>query len=337
MLSLYDAGGLCASAFRDHLAVNGIGMDTQVALTYTSIHGQAPSSKLPTLLKALLALANGRTLNRGEFDIYLRNEKWAQEPVGNRLYSMLYPGFTYSAKKYAKGLNPGTQAKANQFYESLFSRMNDGMLLIVGDVDEATVRRALLRYVGGFRTQRGTVPRKTLRYQPHPGVASHKEAGVDKGVYMLLDAEIPLSGVNYAMAEIAAEVLRRHLVEALEGTGMSAEVTTGFHSYPQERQWMLLSCEGGVDVNAVRKGIRRAAASTVSQKDVDALKAKALAAMERELAEQETMVSALVARYGIGKDLVTHHKENVAAVTPARVQEMLSVLSAGSVAEMIVE
>ena len=154
---------------------------------------------------------------------------------------------------------------------------------------------------------------------------------------MLLDAEIPLSGVNYAMAEIAAEVLRRHLVEALEGTGMSAEVTTGFHTYPQERQWMLLSCEGGVDVNAVRKGIRRAAASNISQKDVDALKAKALAAMERELAEPETMVSALVARYGIGKDLVTHHKESVAAVTPARVKDMLSVLSAGSVAEMIVE
>ena len=286
---------------------------------------------------ALLALANGRTLNRGEFDIYLRNEKWAQEPVGNRLYSMLYPGFSYSTKKYAKGLNPGTQARAAQFYESLFSRMNDGMLIIVGDVDEATVRRALLRYLGGFRTQRGAASRKTLRFQPRAGVASHKEAGVNKGVYMLLDAENPLSGVNYAMAEIAAEVLRRHLVEALEGTGMSVEVTTGFHSYPQERQWMLLSCEGGVDVNAVRKGIRRAAASTVPQKDLDALKAKALASMDRELAEQETMVSALVARYGIGKDLVTHHKESVAAVTPARVKEMLSVLSAGSVAEFIVE
>lgn len=337
MLSLYDAGGLCASAFRDHLAVNGIGMDTQVALTYTSIHGQAPSSKLPTLLKALLALANGRTLNRSEFDIYLRNEKWAQESVENRLYSMLYPGFTYSSKKYAKGLNPGTQAKAAQFYESLFSRMNDGMLIIVGDVDEATVRRTLLRYVGGFRTQRGTAPRKTFRYQPRTGVASHKEAGVNKGVYMLLDAENPLSGVNYAMAEIATEVLRRHLVEALEGTGMSVDITAGFHSYPQERQWMLLSCEGGVDVNAVRKGIRRAAASTVPQKDLDALKAKALASMDRELAEQDTMVEALVARYGIGKDLVTHYKESVAAVTPARVKEMLSVLSAGSVAEFIVE
>ena len=337
MLSLFDAGGLSASDFRDHLAVNGIGMDTQVALTYTAISGQAPASKLPTLMKALLALANGRTINRSEFDIYLRNARWAQEPVGNRLYAMMYPGFNYATRKYTSGLNPGTQAKAAQFYESQFSRMNDGMLMIVGDVDEATVRRVLLRYIGGFRTQRGNASRKTLRYQPRLGVVSQKEAGVDKGVYVRLDAENPLSGVNYAMAEVAAEVLRRHLVEALEGTGMSVEVTTGFHSYPQERQWMLLSCEGGTDVNAVRKGIRRAAASTVPQKDVDALKAKALAAMDRQLEDPGTMVSALVARYGIGKDLVTHHKESVAAITAARIQEMLSTLAAGSVAEMIVE
>ena len=337
MLSLYDAGGLAAPDFRDHLAVNGISMDAQVALTYTSIHGEAPSSKLPTLMKALLALANGRTVNRGEFDIYLRNAKWAQEPVDNRLYAMMYPGFNYSAKKYVSGLNPGTQAKAAQFYEALFSRMNDGMLIVVGDVDEATVRRTLLRYIGGFRTQRGTAPRKTLRYQPRAGVVTHREPGAGKGVFVRLDAEYPLSGVNYATAEVAVEVLRRNLVAALEGTGMSVEVTTGFHTYPQERLWMFLSCEGGTDLDAVRKGIRQAAASTVSARDLTALKAMALAGMNQELAEPETVLTALVVRYGVGKDLVTHYKESVNGVTAARVKEMLSTLAVGSTAEIVIE
>ena len=337
MLSLYDAGGLSASDFRDHLAVNGIQMDTQVALTYTSIYGQAPSSKLPTLLKALLALANGRTVNRGEFDICLRNAKWAQEPVDNRLYAMLYPGFNYSAKKYVSGLNPGTQAKAAQFYESLFSRMNDGMLIIVGDVDEATVRRVLLRYLGGFRTQRSAAPRKSIRYQPRSGTATHRETGNSKGVYVRLDTEYPLSGINYATAEVAIEVLRRNVVEALEGTGMSVDITTGFHTYPQERLWMLLSCDGGTDLDAVRKGIRKAATSSVSAKDLNAFKAMALAGMNRELTEPETVVAALVARYGIGKDLVSHYQESVNGVTAARVKEMLSALAAGSTAEIVIE
>ena len=337
MLSLYDAGGLSASDFRDHLAVNGIEMDTQVALTYTSIYGQAPSSRLPTLLKALLALANGRTVNRGEFDICLRNSKWAREPVDNRLYAMMYPGFNYSAKKYVSGLNPGTQAKAAQFYESLFSRMNDGMLIIVGDVDESTVRRTLLRYLGGFRTQRGAVPRKSLRYQPRPGTVTQRETGAHTGVFVRLDTEYPLSGINYATAEVAIEVLRRNMVAALEGTGMSVEVTTGFHTYPQERLWMFLSCEGGTDLEAVRTGIRKAASSTVSAKDLNAFKAKALAGMNQELTEPETVVTALVARYGIGKDLVTHYKESVDGVTAVRVKEMLSALAAGSTAEIVVE
>ena len=337
MLSLYDAGGMSAADFRDHLAVNGIGMETQVALTFTSIHGQAPSSKLPTLMKALLALANSRTVNRGEFDIYLRNAKWAEEQVDNRLYAMMYPGFNYSPKKYVTGLNPGTQAKAAQFYESLFSRMNDGMLLIVGDVDESTVRRTLLRYLGGFRTQRGTTPRKTLRYQPRPGTSMRQETSGNKGVYVRLDTEYPLSGVNYAMAGIAAEVLRRQIVDALDGKGMSTEVTTGFHTYPQERLWMFISCEGGTDLDAVRKGIRKAAASSVPARDLNAWKAKALADMDRELAQPETIVSALVARYGIGKDLVTHYKESVNGITAARLSDMLSSLAAGSTAEIVVE
>ena len=337
MLSLYDAGGLSAPDFRDHLAVNGIRMDTRVGLTYTAIQGQAPTSKLPTLLKALLALANGRTVNRGEFDILLRNSKWAREPVDNRLYAMLYPGFSYSTKKYATGLNPGTQAKAAQFYEGLFSRMNDGMLILVGDVDEATARRVLLRYLGGFRTQRGTAPRKSLRYTPRPGTVTETEAGNRKGVYVRLDAEYPLSGVNYATAEVAVEALRRQLVLALRGKGMSAEITSGFHTYPQERLWMVLSCEGGTDLEAVREGIRKAAASTLSAKDLNALKAMALDGINQELSQPETMVTALVARYGSGKDLVTHYKESVNGVTAARVTEMLSALAAGSTAEIVVE
>ena len=337
MLSLYDAGGLSASDFRDHLAVNGIRMDTQVALTYTSIYGEAPTSRLPTLLKALLALANGRTVNRGEFDICLRNSKWAQEPVDNRLYAMLYPGFSYSPKKYVSGLDSGTQAKAAQFYESLFSRMNDGMLILVGDVDEATARRVLLRYLGGFRTQRSAAPRKSVRYQPRAGTITQREAGSKKGVYVRLDTEYPLSGVNYATAEVAIEVLRRNLVQALEGTGMSAEITTGFHTYPQERLWMFLSCEGGTDLDAVRAGIKKAATSTVAAKDLKAFKEMALAGMNQELKEPETVVTALVARYGIGKDLVTHYKESVNEVSAARVKEMLSALAAGSTAEIVIE
>ena len=339
MLSLYDAGGMSASDFRDHLAVNGIDMQTQVSLTFTSIHGSAPSSKLPSLLKALLALANDRTVNRGEFDIYLRNAAWARESVEDRLYKMMYPGFSYTSRKYPSALGQATQAKAAQFWESRFSRVNDGMLVIVGDVDEATVRKALLKYIGGFRTQRGTESRKAVRYTPVSGGMQEGSEG-PKGVYVRLDAEFPLSGVNYVMAEVGTDVLRRHVVAALQGTGLSTEVTTGFHSYPQERLWMVISCEGekaSDALPAIREGIRKAAAATVSQKDVNAYKNLVLTDMNRELTEPETVVSSVVARYGIGKDMVSHYKESVNGITPASLKGMLSALASGRTAEYIVE
>ena len=340
MLSLFDAGGMSASAFRDHLAVNGIKMDTQVALTFTSIHGSAPSSKLQTLVKALLSLANDRTVNRGEFDIYLRNAAWARESVEDRLYARMYPGFSYAPKKYPSALGPATQVKAAEFFESRFSRMNDAMLVVVGDLDEATVKRVLLRYVGGFRTQRGAAPRKTLRYQPVPGVSTHTSADGPRGVYIRLDTEYPLSGVNYVLAGVAAEVLRRNIVEALEGTGLSAEVTVGFHSYPQERLWMYIACEGdgaSAALPAVRRGIRQAASATVSRKDLEAWKAMVQAEMARELSETATVVTSVVARYGIGKDLVSHYKESIGGITAARLSDMLSSLAVGSAVEYVIE
>jgi zinc protease len=339
MLSLYDAAGMSAPDFRDHLAVNGIDMQTQVSLTFTSIHGSAPSSKLPSLLKALLALANNRTVNRGEFEIYLRNAAWARESVEDRLYKMMYPGFSYTSRKYPSALGQATQAKAAQFWESRFSRVNDGMLVIVGDVDEATVRKDLLKYIGGFRTQRGAESRKAVRYTPVSG-GTQKGSEGEKGAYVRLDAEFPLSGVNYVMAEVGADVLRRHVVAALQGTGLSTEVTTGFHSYPQERLWMVVSCEGkkaSAALPAIREGIRKAAAATVSQKDVNAYKAMVLSDMNRELTAPETVVSSVVARYGIGKDMVSHYKESVNGITPASLKEMLSALASGRTAEYVVE
>jgi hypothetical protein len=100
---------------------------------------------------------------------------------------------------------------------------------------------------------------------------------------------------------------------------------------------MLISCEGGTDLEAVRRGVRKAASSPVSAKDLNAWKAMALAHMNRELAEPETVVAALVARYGIGKDLVTHYKESVNSVSAARLTDMLSTLAAGSAAEIVME
>ena len=214
------------------------------------------------------------------------------------------------------------------------------MLVLVGDLDEATARRVLLKYIGGFRTQKSGSARKTLRYQPKAGSSTHQSEEGPKGVFVRLDTEYPLSGVNFILAGIGAELLRRHIVLALDGKDLSTEVTAGFHSYPQERLWMYVACEGEdaqEALAAVREGIRHAAESKVPAKDLAALKAMVQAETDRELSQPETMVEAVVARYGIGKDLVSHYKEIVNGVTAARLTDLLSSLAAGSTVSIVVE
>ena len=62
-----------------------------------------------------------------------------------------------------------------------------------------------------------------------------------------------------------------------------------------------------------------------------------LADLNRTLSEPETVVGAVVTRYGIGKDLFTHYKENVNGMTAARLSDMLSALSGGTRAEIVIE
>ncbi|MBR1706814.1 MAG: insulinase family protein [Bacteroidales bacterium] len=352
MLSLYDVGGLPAANFRDLLAVSGIQMDASVGTTSMTLSGSAPRQKLPTLLKCLLSLANGRSVNRSEFAAYSRNEALREEAVTDRLYSLMYPGFTWTIRKRPGSLTPETQVKAERYFEARFSHVNDGMLVLVGDLDEGTVKKVLSRYLGGFRTQKGTTSRRSIRYQPRSGTTTYTVDGPVPGIYVLMDVPLPLTSVNYLAADMVRETLRRHVVRALSEQGFSVDVQCGFQAYPEERFRMEVTClpasVGGLSegipepdvlkaVSAVRSGILSAAREPVPSRDLAALKALVLTDVTRDLSRPETIVSSVVARYGVGKDLVTRYKENIASVTSDKVAQILSQVAAGGRVEYIVK
>ena len=53
-------------------------METETVVNSFSLRGEAPSSQLEFLLKALLALANQRKLNPSEYLLYSQNRALAQ-------------------------------------------------------------------------------------------------------------------------------------------------------------------------------------------------------------------------------------------------------------------
>ena len=346
MLSLYDAGGLQAAAFRDQLASNGVQMSFGANLNNLFIKGSAPEDKLAFVLKALIALSNERRLNEAELEAYIRNGKLCPQTVKDRMEALIAPHYQYSSGKRPEALSPETARKAERFFAERFSKVDDGMLILSGNLDPATVKKLLLKYIGSFRTSSTSpVSRKQVHFRTLSGVNTYAEDGPERGLYVLMDADLPLTALNYATSFVAGEAVRSALAEHLADAGLQVEVETSLMSHPQERMRMLVRCTPVVPdgefnptsaLAAVRLALQEAAAQEIGAQDLAGWKAYTTNRLQTRLSSPEGVVNSLLARYGAGKNLTSRYKENISAVTAERVNDMLTALTGGGRIEYFV-
>lgn len=358
MLRLYDAGGLTAEAFRDMLRSNGIEMETDVYIRDMAIRGSAPQQKLSLLLRSLISLATERKMNGEAFSYFLSCEAlrlpwgaFSDKGLKFRMEDMLCPDYRYTFYRDAARLGPALRDRADAYYSDRFSAVNDGVLILAGDLDPDAVKKLLCRTLGGFPTVKDPPRRPSVRYSPRSGTVTQTISGPADEIALMMTAEYPLTAVNKFALDMAAEALRRSLVRALAGTGLTVSVDGHVSAYPQERVWMMVRCapadpaglpEGTASavlsdaLPKVRDGIARAAKS-VGKADVEAWKKRAQGALEDARSRPETVVSTVVIRYAMGKDLVSDYKGNIASITPATVSGILQALAGGGRVEYIVE
>ena len=350
ILSLYDAGGLPAATFRDMLQANGIGLKADVSLNAMTLYGDAPRGKFGLLMKSLLALSGDRKLNREAFEIYSRNQAVLPESIEDVLYHRIAPGFAWSQHKIAHALTAETAQKADAFFADRFTRVNDGVLIISGDLDELSVRRILLRYLGGFSTMRGTTGRRSVELVPYSGTLTLSGPGDVSGIHILADAAFPMTAESYFTAQVAAMALRNQLVRSLSPFGYAADVSVNFRVQPQERFQLRITClplsPGNLPadaraldpvraLSALRVAFNDAAAS-LDPVDVEAWKAAVLARTAEAMGQPAGFISTLVARYAANKDVTSRYQESIQAVDVAKIAAFLNALSAGGRIEYLV-
>lgn len=350
MLSLYDAGGLRAPHLREVLQASGISLEAKADLNSLSIGGVAPSEQLSLLLKVLLDLANNRSFNLTAFEDYCRRESQRPASLEAELGRRLTPGYAYSTAKDPAALSQATWKKAEKYYAERFSRLNDGVLILSGDLDESVVKKLLCRYLGGFRVVKGSVARKQVTYRPLSGTAGFTESGPARGVYMLMDTEYALTAEHYYTAQVALEALRKALTRQLVPYGFACEVALQPRAHPQERFQVRVSCTplplAGVPgevsevsaqraLTAVRVAINEAARE-MDAADLALWKRKLEAQVSEVMASPGGFVSTLLARYSINKDLTSRYKECISGITAAQVQQFLKAIAAGGRVEYVV-
>lgn len=350
-------GGLKGESFMDILQIMGITMNVKVNLSNTMIRGNLPYERVGLLLRSLLAMANERTPDEEAFNYYKECGYMAldagQGGFNARMTaidSIMCPDFRYTQYKTSGKVRDGFTKRADAFLDDVFSKMNDGVLVLVGNMDEEKLKKLLMEYVGGFRTRDLAFRRPVMRYQPVSGWSTYTVDGDRNCVDVALSARMPVTAENYIAAYFATEFLRRRFTEVLSDSGMHAEVSYNCRIYPEERYNLLLSLtEASEDgfasdmvpetpISALAK-VRTVLSDLHSMEIPDAelkiFKTRLKNEIATEMKDPEYWVDAIVLRYLDGKDLSTGYAAKIDSVTPAKVQAVLNMLDAGCKVEYV--
>lgn len=365
MLGLYDIGGLTAQDFRDMLKANAITMYTHVNLSDLRLVGSAPSSKLSLLLKSVLTIANERTLNKSAFEYYRRSEalrlelvRRQQEGIFDVVDSLMCPDYRYRATRYAAALGDDLPERAEEYFRSQFSRFNDGVVILIGDLDANAVKKMLTRYLGGFVTGNQYSFRPPIRYSLRSGWstytidadASYVGEG-DPSLSVAVSTLMPFTADRYMAFKIATIVVERAVVETLADCGLYAEFYDDYEVYPHERLNLKMtfrpaSQDGLPDdvvpmdplaaLGHIRVALGKATSEPVSEARLKVYKASLLNDLESHYTTTSDLMDATLSRYSDGKDLVTKYKDKVNAVNAEAVMEVLKAFKDGSKVEYLI-
>ena len=358
-LDLCFIAGLKASDFKSILASEGMTMNATVNLSNTLVRGYVPENRASLLMKSLLALACDRRPDEAAFSYYLksndlalRHQAGSEQARMTAIDSIMCPGYIYSAYKAPGKLTPAFAAKAERFYSGQFAKMNDGVLVIVGDLDEDVLKKTLLEYVGAFPVMDAAFRRPVVRYQPVSGWSTYTVEGAANSVDVVMSARMPVTAANHASASVAAMILEQRLTERMSSAGLHAKVSYNCRIYPEERLNLIVSvteapvsgfAAGTQELGSIDAlGVLRSALSGISGMEMDegrlsACKASLKNAVSMQMKSPLYWTDAMTLRHLDGKDLTTGYVSRIDAVKASDVKSVLELLEDGSKVEYVIK
>lgn len=365
MLPLSNIAGMKGREFLSMLEAEGITMDFEAGLSDLRISGTAPKNRLSLLLRSLLALSRDRTPDREEFEYYkaaeaLRIDMGALSPrnVNSLMDSIMRPNYYFTGRKRMECLQDDLPERAEQYFFTEFSKINDGLLVLAGDLDEAELKKELSRTLGGFNclkkySQRPKVSSRfasgsvTYMVEALPGLVGGGEIGVNVG----MSADISYSIGSYIAFKAAAACIRKELVGVLADCGAYVELSDRLEIFPDERMWLYINCHpcrstglpASVSpgsplemLDAVRKVTSRLEQIEISDADLRAYKEQVRSEFGRMSSDPDATVDAVLLRYSDGKDVVTGFKRAVDELTADDIKGILSDLQHGAEVEYVI-
>lgn len=359
MLSLYDVAGLRYYDFQKLLANEGFSLKNKVDVTDMTLSGTAPNDKLELLLKYLLAIANERKLNTEAFDYYMQNENLRLHSHDNDFYarsavmdSLLCVDYICSPYKDADNLNSDIQKKADKYYNKQFSKFNDSVFIIMGNFDPDYVKAVLVRYLRGFKTSYGMMPRPKVSFRIGAGSSTYIVEGEHPSVNIVMSTPYLYTADNFMAAKIAGYILKDALCSTIGDTGMYFKAVDKFEMLPEDRYTFRIFTDysklSGLPAGVVhedplsvlfklRKTIKKVGQEQISGNRLSEYKKYLLNTIESDINNPHMIMKAVSKKYTDGKDLLNKYSNRINAVSTEKVQEILRSLSNSSRIEYVIK
>jgi predicted Zn-dependent peptidase len=259
--------GMPADEFIAVLASEGMSLDVHTALNATMISGSVDDDKMDFMMNSLLSALYDRRIDENAVKYYescepLRNalRKGTSAEMVAKVNEIMCPDYDHVSYRMLDRLSPDLAKKADRFYQNILQKTNDGVLIILGDVDPAVLKKMLLKYAGEFEVTDIAFRKPLVRYQPASGWSTYTVEGDRNSVDMALSLPFTLTADNLMAAEVAAMVLKKNLSDAIADTGMYLTLSHECRIYPNERMNIHISLnevsENGFSTGRITSGFR---------------------------------------------------------------------------------
>jgi len=362
MFGLCGVDGMGAAEFRNGLALRGISMKASVSMSALCLSGSAPSDRLPDVFNAVRKLASGVAIDKEDYGYYLQSLRLEQDAralhprnVNADADSILSPGYAYPEWKGTVCPGDDFSDRMVDFYRKSLSRMNDGVVVLSGDLQPDALKKELPRLVGGLRTAKGMAVRQKVNYPMISGRNTRVKSaaiglvgGKELGVNLCLSTRESYDNVKIMAFRIAAHILGNRLAGVMAGYGYYVDFSSREDNYPRSAFTIYANCRpcrpfglpSGVEVrdqlsvmSALRELLDNIGEITISGDELKACKAWLKSSLAVE--EQDIVLKRIEARYCEGKDLVSGVGKTIDGLTEKDVREMLEHLASGAGVEYV--
>lgn len=352
MLWLNDIAGMRGTDFIRLLNSCGVKMQCRVTLSDMRIYGSAPSSRLKLVMKSLLSVANERTPNQQAFENYKKMELARLKPAV--LDSLMYQDYEYSEAKTVSGLVNELFNDSNAYFDKEFMKVNDGVLIIAGDISESKVQKTMEGYLGAFRTSRVMSNRPAIQYKFRKGDATYSSEGKVKKLDIGIVASLPLTVENNMAFLISCMQMRTALAGTMAECGYSVRMTPAVKLYPTECAEVVFNCTPvpekglpyGIDsgeknpmraVGWAKKTLNDILARPITDAELASYKTLLSNQYAAQLADPDNYVNSVLLRFAYGKDIISDYANRINNTSTERVNQIMKVLAEGMRVEYVVK